>query len=199
MKKLVIATRNSGKLREFRELLTGLPLEVSSLADYPALGEIQETGDSFAENACIKAETAAALTGEMSLADDSGLEVDALEGRPGVYSAHFAGAGAGDHANNQKLLRAMSSLPESRRTARFRACIAIAVPGLPTELAEGICEGLITTEPRGEEGFGYDELFLVPQLQKTFAELTPSEKNSISHRARAMDGVRKILTCLLSK
>ncbi len=199
MKKLVIASRNSGKLKEFRDLLAGLPLEVKSLADYPEIGEIEETGCSFAENACIKAETTTRLTGEISLADDSGLEVDALGGRPGVWSARFAGPGAGDKENNQKLLFELDGLPKAKRTARFRACIAVAVPGKPTELAEGTCEGLITTEPRGKGGFGYDPLFLVPELQKTFAELTSAEKNSISHRARAMEQARKILARLLTE
>jgi XTP/dITP diphosphohydrolase len=197
MRKLVIATANSGKLKEFRELLAGLPLEISSLADYPDIGPIAETGSSFAENAIIKAETTAAFTGEISLADDSGLEVDALGGRPGIYSARYAGPGAGDRANNEKLLQQLACLPEPERTARFRACIAITVPGLSSQLAEGACDGLITTLPRGEGGFGYDPLFLVPHLQKTFAELTPEEKNRISHRARAMEKARQILVQML--
>jgi XTP/dITP diphosphohydrolase len=194
---LVAATRNKGKLSELRELLAGLPLEVVSLSDYPSLAEIEETGSSFAENAIIKAEAVAHHTGEMALADDSGLEVDALEGSPGIYSARYAGPGAGDEANNRKLLAELAVVADAKRTARFRAAIAVAAPGLPTRVAEGVCEGIIIHEPRGTGGFGYDPLFFVPEYGKSFAEMLPEEKNSVSHRARAMSGARQVLEQIL--
>ncbi|MBS4023218.1 MAG: XTP/dITP diphosphatase [Dethiobacter sp.] len=197
MKKLVAATGNMGKLREFRELLVGLELEVVSLADFPSIGEIEESGKSFAENAILKAESVSLHTGEFALADDSGLEVDALGGRPGIFSARFAGIGAKDAANNKKLLAELAAAADSDRTARFRAAIAVAAPCFPTQVAEGECAGLIIHEPRGTGGFGYDPLFFVPELGKTFAEMTPAEKNSVSHRARAMSGARKILKQIL--
>jgi XTP/dITP diphosphohydrolase len=197
MKMLVAATRNKGKLREFRELLAGLPLEVVSLSIFPAIAEIEETGSSFAENAVIKAETVARHTGELALADDSGLEVDALSGNPGIYSARYAGQGAGDDANNRKLLAELAAVADTKRTARFRAAIAVAAPDLPTRVAEGVCEGIIIHEPRGSGGFGYDPLFFVPEHGKSFAEMTPDEKNAISHRARAMYGARQILEEIL--
>lgn len=191
--KLVIATGNKGKLAEFYELLSGLPFDVLSLGDYPEIREIQETATSFRENAAIKAETVAKATGELALADDSGLEVDALGGRPGVYSARFAGVGAGDAANIEKLLSEIKDVPAERRTARFRAVIAIAGPGRITEFAEGTCEGQILFSPRGAGGFGYDPIFLVPETGKTFAEMEKEEKNKLSHRGKAMARVQSIL------
>ncbi|MDW7650916.1 MAG: XTP/dITP diphosphatase [Bacillota bacterium] len=191
--KLIIATKNTGKLAEFQQLLLGLPFEIVSLASYPNLPDIAETGATFAENAALKAETVAAVTGELALADDSGLEVDALNGRPGIFSARFAGAGADDKANNQKLLAELSDVPEPQRTARFRAVIAVAQQGKPTEFAEGACEGRIGFTPRGTGGFGYDPLFYVPEAEKTFAQMAPEEKNRISHRARAMAAAEEIL------
>jgi XTP/dITP diphosphohydrolase len=195
---LVIATQNAGKLAEFREILVHLPYEIVSLATYPNLPEIEETGATFAENAALKAETVAALTGELALADDSGLEVDALNGRPGIFSARFAGVHAGDEANNKKLLEELAGIPQGQRTARFRAVIAIAQPGRQTEFAEGVCEGFIVSAPQGAGGFGYDPLFFVPQAKKTFAQMTPQEKNSISHRARAMAQATEVLKRIAS-
>jgi XTP/dITP diphosphohydrolase len=185
--KLIIATKNRGKLAELRELLASLPFEIESLADYPDFPDIEETGETFAQNAALKAEAVATATGELSLADDSGLEVDALGGRPGVYSARFAGSGKGDAANNEKLLAELSGTPQEGRTARFRSVIAIAAPGVETKLAQGSIEGVIADAPSGTGGFGYDPLFYVPEAQKTFAEMTAEEKNRISHRARALE------------
>jgi XTP/dITP diphosphohydrolase len=193
MKRLILASRNAGKLKEFQSLLAGLPFVVTSLADYPSIPEIRETGTTFAENAAIKAEAVAQYTGELSLADDSGLEVDALHGSPGVYSARFAGEPGSDEANNHKLLDLLSAVSDGKRTARFRCVIAIAAPGVLTQLAEGCCEGVITFAPSGTGGFGYDPLFYVPSLGKTFAEMTAEQKNKISHRAHALAVAAKIL------
>ncbi|MCW3491387.1 XTP/dITP diphosphatase [Dethiobacter alkaliphilus] len=197
--KLIIASRNEGKLREFAQLLTDSPLEPVSLSAYPNLPEIEETGSTFRENAALKAETVARLTGEWALADDSGLEVDALGGEPGVYSARYAGEGQGDAANNKKLLDKLADVPEEKRTARFRAVIAIARPGKDTQFAEGAVEGIITFSLQGSGGFGYDPLFLVPHTGKTFAQMAAEEKNRISHRARAMEQAMKILKHIASE
>lgn len=191
--KLVIATQNPGKLRELQTLLSEMPFEIVSLAAYPQIGDIEETGETFAENAAIKAEAVAAATGELTLADDSGLEVDALDGRPGVYSARYAGAGRGDLANNEKLLAELAGVPRDKRTARFRAVIAIARPGMETMFAQGSVEGLIASGAQGTGGFGYDPLFYVPEIGKTFAEMTTEEKNKISHRARALAEAAQML------
>lgn len=184
--KLVIATKNQGKLVEFKQLLSDLPFEIISLSDYPELPDIEETGETFQENAALKAETVMRFTGEAALADDSGLEVDALDGRPGVYSARFAGAGKGDKANNEKLLAEMAAIAQNKRTARFRSVIAIARPGLATSFADGSVDGWILEAPRGTGGFGYDPLFFFPPAGKTFAEMVTHEKNLISHRSRAL-------------
>lgn len=191
--KLVIASGNPGKLREMKEMLADLPINVLSLKDYPQIGEIPETGSSFRENAALKAETVAKITGEWVLADDSGLEVDALGGRPGIYSARFAGEGAGDAANNAKLLQELKAIGGHNRKARFRAVIAIAHPGHETLFAEGECEGYITDKPQGSGGFGYDPLFYYPPAGLTFAQMTAEEKNKVSHRAKALAKAYNIL------
>ncbi len=195
--KIVLASRNQGKLQEFKALLASLPVEVASLQNYPEVPEVAEDGATFAENAVKKARAVAAATGLWALADDSGLEVDYLNGAPGVYSARFAGEGRDDRANNEKLLRLLAGVPPEKRTARFRCVVAVATPGGEVYTAEGACAGVIAAEPRGNRGFGYDPLFFVPQLGKTFAELDPEVKNTISHRARALAGAREILTRLL--
>lgn len=184
--KLVLATKNPGKLAELQELLAGLPFEIVSLASYPEVADIEETGETFAENAVLKAETVMRQTGELVLADDSGLEVDALAGRPGVFSARFAGLGMGDQANKQKLLAEMAGVAKEYRTARFRAVIAIAIPGRETAFVEGSVAGLIIEAEQGEGGFGYDSLFYLPAAAKTFAQMSAQEKNQISHRAQAL-------------
>jgi XTP/dITP diphosphohydrolase len=185
--RLVVATRNRNKVRELAPLCAGLDVTLVALADLPALPEVVEDGATFAANAAKKARAIAALTGLPVLADDSGLEVDALDGAPGVRSARFAGAGHDDRANNARLLEALAGVPPERRTARFRCAMALADRWEDTLLVrEGACEGVILTAPRGESGFGYDPLFLYPPLGRTFAELGVAEKNELSHRARAV-------------
>jgi len=197
MHRIVIASRNPGKIAEFRELLRGFPVEVLALVDFPGIPEVQETGSTFRENALLKARPVTAATGLIALADDSGLEVDYLGGAPGVYSSRYAGPGHDDRANNRKLLAALEGVPLYKRTARFRCVIAITTPRGNEYFSEGVCEGKITLAPRGEGGFGYDPLFLVPSLGKTFAELGPAVKNQISHRAQALRAVREMLVHIL--
>ncbi|ACV64333.1 non-canonical purine NTP pyrophosphatase, rdgB/HAM1 family [Desulfofarcimen acetoxidans DSM 771] len=195
--RLVLATRNNGKVRELVELLKDYQVEVLSLEQYPDFPEIEEDGDTFEANAIKKAKDTAAYTGLLVLADDSGLEVDCLNGEPGVYSARFAGEPKDDRANNEKLLRLLTDVPREKRGARFRCVAAIAVPGGPVYTAEGVCSGFIITDLRGEEGFGYDPLFYLPEYDKTFAELDLALKNKISHRGRALAEAKVILSKLL--
>ncbi|MGB9792224.1 MAG: XTP/dITP diphosphatase [Thermacetogeniaceae bacterium] len=199
MQKIVIASRNQGKIAEFKELLKDLPVEILTLNDFPSIPEIQETGSSFRENALLKARAVTAYTGLIALADDSGLEVDCLGGAPGVYSSRYAGPEQDDAANNRKLLAALEGVPLYQRTGRFRCVIAITTPEGGEYLSEGVCEGLIALEPRGDGGFGYDPLFIVPALGKTFAELGPEVKNRISHRAQAMRNARELLRRILGR
>ncbi|MCL6634892.1 MAG: XTP/dITP diphosphatase [Peptococcaceae bacterium] len=191
--KLVLATNNRGKIREISEMLAPHGIEIVSLDEFPGLGEIEEDGETFEENAVKKALAICEQTGLTALADDSGLEVDYLDGAPGVRSARFAGEKKNDEANNRKLLELLNGVPPEQRTARFRCVAAIAVPGGRVYTAEGACEGLIAFEPRGSGGFGYDPLFFLPGYGKTFAELDLETKNKISHRGRALAGVLDIL------
>jgi len=186
--KLLFATRNRGKLRELRELLAGEPLELLSLEDRPEVPEVEETGATFAENAALKATAAARATRLLALADDSGLEVDALGGDPGVRSARYAGLGASDGERIQLLLANLAGVPEARRTARFRCAIALVDPARLEAplLCEGSCEGRILEAPRGAGGFGYDPVFLADALGQTFAEAPAETKNGVSHRGQAM-------------
>lgn len=195
MKTLVIATKNSGKLSEFKQMLEGLPYRILSLADFPPI-EIHEDGSSFDENALIKAKTVAAQTGFAALGDDSGLEVKALAGMPGIYTARYAGEDASDRDNIEKLLSEMKNIPWQRRQARFVCSLALVFPDDGFFIERGFCEGMIATSPRGEHGFGYDPIFYLPQFDKTMAELTDQEKNRISHRALA---VRKIKMHLIKE
>lgn len=197
MKTLVIATQNSGKLEEIRQIL-GSHIPLKSLADYPGLPNIVEDGDTFEANAIVKARTVARYTGCPALADDSGLEVDALGGDPGVRSARFAGENATDEENNLKLLRLLGKTPKEKRTARFRCVIAVTTPDDAIRTAEGQCEGRILKAPRGDGGFGYDPLFRVPALTLTFAELPPGRKNRISHRGQALRTARPLILDVLS-
>ena len=187
---LLLATNNKGKLREYKGLLQGIPFEIVTLADQGIAAEVAEIGKSFEENATLKATSLAAISGLLSLADDSGLEVDALGGEPGPLSHRYAGDNATDADRVNFLLSKLKDVPERQRTAQFRCVIAIAEPYGRVELCSGICRGVITTVPRGNQGFGYDPIFLVPELGKTMAELTPDEKNLISHRARAAEKAR---------
>ena len=195
--KLVVATRNPGKIREIRALLQGLGYRVLSLEDYPHLPPIEERGETFRENALEKARVAARFTGEMVLADDSGLEVDALGGAPGVKSARFGGEGLTDVDRNLLLLEKLEGVPMEKRTARFRCVMALVTPGGEEYVVEGTCEGYIALEPRGEHGFGYDPVFYLPQYGKTMAQLPPEEKNRISHRARALAKMKEVLERLV--
>lgn len=191
--KIVLATNNSGKVREINELLAPHGIEAVSMAEYPEIGEIIEDGDTFRDNAVIKATTVGRHTGMVSLADDSGLEVDCLNGAPGVHSARFAGDDRNDRANNEKLLELIKGVPAEKRTARFRCVIAISMPDGWIYTAEGTCEGVIAEEPKGDGGFGYDPLFFLPELGKTLAELDLETKNKISHRGKALAGALEIL------
>ena len=194
---LVIATRNEKKRQEIVELLEGLDIKVRSLSDFPEAPEVIEEGKSFKENAARKAIEVAKFTGKMALADDSGLEVDVLCGEPGLYSARFAGEDQDDEANIQKLLKLMEGVPEEKRKARFRCCVAIAKPEGLVKVVEGTCEGIIGFKSEGNYGFGYDPVFIVPDYNQTFAQLGPDVKNRISHRAKALKKARKILTSLI--
>lgn len=182
---LVLASGNQGKIAEFQKLLEGLDIEVHSLQEYPDIGEIVEDGTSFAENALIKARTVCKVTGKPALADDSGLMVDALDGAPGIFSARFAGEHHDDAANNEKLLRLLEPIEEEKRSGKFFCAIAIVLPDGREYTVEGTCPGKILCELRGVGGFGYDPLFLVEEMGKTFAELSMEEKNRISHRGHA--------------
>lgn len=193
MSSIVIATHNEGKAKEFEALFSQFQIKVKTLKDYPELGEIEETGTTFEENAKIKAETIANALGKIVIADDSGLMVDALDGRPGVYSARYAGEDKSDQKNNEKLLQELQGVEESKRTARFYCALAVATPLEETNLVSGTCEGRITSEPAGENGFGYDPIFFVESLGKTMAQLTKDEKNKISHRANAIRNLEEFI------
>lgn len=185
MKQIVLATKNQGKIKEMRALLAPLDIEVLSLADFAPIEDAEENGKTFCDNAIIKAKYYYAHTHVACLADDSGLEVDALDGRPGVYSARYSGENATDATNNAKLLGEMTDVAEDNRTARFRCSMAL-VDGNTVLTADGVCEGIVLRELRGKGGFGYDPLFYVPRFKRTLAELTSDEKNAISHRGQAV-------------
>ncbi len=189
--KIVLATRNAGKIKEIKQMLPAT--EVLTLNDFPALAMPPETGQTFRDNALLKALFIAEKTGLPALADDSGLEADALGGRPGVYSARYAGKDSTDTDNYLKLLREMKGIAMEKRKARFRCVIALAFPDRRAFTFDGVFEGYITLEPRGAKGFGYDPVFLVPEMGKTVAELDLEEKNAISHRARALRKLKDFL------
>ncbi len=197
MKSLIIATRNSDKVRELKALLADMNLEIRTLSDYPDAPCVIEDGATLEENAIKKATSAFSFTKEVSIADDSGLEVDALGGKPGVLSSRFASGKVGEGTtyedNNQKLLRLLRDVPHQKRGARFRCCVAIVSSKARVEVVEGTCIGKIADAPRGREGFGYDPLFIIPQYNETFAELSPALKNRISHRAQAMAKAKEVL------
>lgn len=191
--KLLLATSNKGKIREYRSLFHNLPCEVVTPAEQGIDMEVDEIGTSLEENARIKA-TAYAVAGQLlALADDSGLEVDALGGEPGPLSARYAGAGASDSERINYLLSRLKDVPREKRTARFRCVIAIATPDGKAELCTGDCPGLIIFAPRGEQGFGYDPVFYLPEMDKTMAELPLEIKNRISHRGKAARKAYKVL------
>ena len=217
MQELIIATTNAGKLREIRELLKDFNLKITSLSDYPDAPRVEEDGKNFAQNALKKAATIALYTGKLTLGEDSGLEVKALGNKPGIYSARFslpkankslgracsAGNGATDKKNNAKLLRELRGVPLKKRQARYR-CFAALVDGQPRQprlrrgqriidVVSGSCAGVIALKGKGSNGFGYDPLFFIPRYNKTFGELDPDIKARISHRARALGKVMKVL------
>jgi XTP/dITP diphosphohydrolase len=194
MKKLLIATNNQGKIQEFKALLKGIPYELVTPGQIGLKLDVAETGDSYEANAEIKALAFAKAAKMLALADDSGLEVDALGGAPGIKSARYAGEKATDMTKVEYLLSKINNIPLKQRTARFRCVIAIAHEDGRIDFCRGACEGLITFEPRGKTGFGYDPIFLFPELGKTMAELPEDEKNRISHRGRAAQEAVKVLS-----
>ncbi len=193
---IVIATRNKGKTAEIREMLKDFSVNIKSLDDFGPIPEIEEDGDTFDENAYKKASVTARILGIPALADDSGLLVESLDGAPGVYSARYAGEKATDKQRGEKLLEEMKG--KTNRKAAFECVISIAVPSGPALTYEARCEGLITEEPAGQNGFGYDPVFFFPPLKKTFAEITRTEKSRVSHRGKALSELReefdKVLT-----
>jgi len=193
MPELLLASSNPGKIREYRLLLDGLGYQITTLAEQGITKVVTESGNSYEQNARLKAITYAKLSQLATLADDSGLEVDALNGEPGVKSARFAGEAATDAEKVSFLLAKLNGVPWERRTARFKCVIAIASPGDRVELCYGECHGMIAFEAKGENGFGYDPIFFLPEIGKTMAELHLEMKNQISHRARASQKARQVL------
>lgn len=186
IQQLFIATKNKGKVREFSTFFDGKGIEIKSLLDLADDIDVVEDGSTFEENAIKKAEEIGRMIGKPVLADDSGLEVDALGGRPGIYSARYVGSAKNDQDNMDKVLDELKGIPVEERTARFVCVLAIYTPGAETKTVRGTCEGVIANEPIGEHGFGYDPIFYIPSLQKTMAQLDKEEKNKISHRANAL-------------
>lgn len=191
--KLLLATNNKGKANEYKSLLRGIPFEIRTLVEEGITTVVDETGDSMEENARLKATALAAESGLLSLADDSGLEVDALGGEPGIRSARYAGDDASDSERIDYLLSRLKDVPAEKRTAKFRCVIAIADPEGEVKICSGECPGLITAEPKGDRGFGYDPIFYLPEFGKTMAELSPEMKNGISHRGKAAGEARRLL------
>ncbi len=190
---LVIATRNIHKAKEIRAFLENSGHRVLTLEDFPDVPEVVEDGKSYEENALKKAMMVLEKTGRAALADDTGLEVDALQGQPGLYSARFAGEDVTFADNRRKLLSLMKEVPTPGRTARFRCVMVLAMPGGVTRTVEGVIDGTITQQELGEGGFGYDPVFYLPDLGKTLAQLSFDEKNRVSHRAKALEQIRQIL------
>jgi XTP/dITP diphosphohydrolase len=188
--RVVVATKNPGKVRELRALLGDLPIELIGAEEMP---EVEETGTTFSENAILKARATAEWSGEWAIADDSGIEVDALDGAPGVYSNRYFGENTTEEQRNAALIGLLAEIPTEKRTCRYRAAIAVASPDGRVLVTEGACEGLLIDEPRGEHGFGYDPHFMLPEYGQTMAEIDPKLKNRISHRARALAEALPIL------
>ncbi|QDP40779.1 XTP/dITP diphosphatase [Radiobacillus deserti] len=187
MEKLLIATKNKGKVKDFKGLFSRYGIEVYSLLDLEdEIPDVEETGSTFEENAALKAETIAGLFQMPVLADDSGLEVAALDGRPGIYSARYAGEEKSDQANIEKVLQELQEVPDEQRTAQFVCVLALAQPGKDTMFKRGTCKGTIIRNPRGNNGFGYDPVFVPSGYEETMAQLQPEDKNKISHRHHAL-------------
>ncbi|MCG7335418.1 XTP/dITP diphosphatase [Sporosarcina sp. ACRSM] len=193
MKEVLIATNNQGKAKDFETLFKPFGVQVLTLNDIEGNIDVEETGTTFEENAILKAETVANLLGKIVIADDSGLEIDALDGAPGVYSARYAGLEKNDDANIDKVLGELAKTPEEARIARFRCVLAVAGPGIETETFSGSCEGIIHSKRQGTNGFGYDPIFYLPEQKRTMAELSPEEKSAISHRGAALSKLKSKL------
>lgn len=188
---ILVATNNMGKAQEFREMFAPRGYDIKTLADFPEIDEIEETGTTFEENALLKANTLYDLTGKIVLADDSGLTVDALNGEPGIYSARYSGGDHDDVANYTKLLRKLDGVAEAERTAQFHSVLALVGPDKEPLLVHGEIAGYILEEAVGHNGFGYDPVFYIKELGKTMAEMSLAEKNKISHRAKALQKLDK--------
>lgn len=194
---MIVATRNKGKVREIREALKGLGLRIYALSDFRDVPEVKEDGKSFTENALKKARFYSKYFGKLTMADDSGLEVDGLRGMPGIYSARYSGEEASSQKNNEKLLQEMEGISLSKRGARFKCIVAMVSPDGREAMAEGACKGRIGFREKGKKGFGYDPLFILPKYGKTMAELSLEEKNKISHRGKALRKIRKVVQSFL--
>jgi XTP/dITP diphosphohydrolase len=200
MKEVIIATKNPGKAREFEHIFAPRGISVRTLLDYPQIEDVEETGSTFEENATLKAVAISQQLNKMVIGDDSGLIVDALEGRPGIYSARYAGEQPkNDQKNLEKVLDELQGVSEEERTARFYCALAVAMPGKETFTVSGTCEGRILEEQRGTNGFGYDPVFFVPEKGCAMAELSADEKNKISHRANALKKLDSILDSIVER
>jgi XTP/dITP diphosphohydrolase len=197
MKEVIIATKNPGKAREFEDIFARRGVIVRTMLDYPEIIDVEETGQTFEENAILKAEAISTQLKKMVIGDDSGLIVDALDGRPGIYSARYAGEEKNDQANIDKVLNELRDFPMEIRTARFYCALAFVSPGQKTTTVSGTCEGRILNERRGTNGFGYDPIFYVVKKECSMAELSSDEKNTISHRANALKKLDRILDSFL--
>lgn len=197
MKEILIATNNQGKKKDFEALFLPHGIKVITLQDIEGAIDVEETGKTFEENARLKAETVANLLGKTVIADDSGLEIDALNGAPGVYSARYAGINSTDDENIDKALEALQGVSSEERTARFRCVLAVASPNSETVFFSGSCEGVILEERRGTNGFGYDPIFYVPSKDRTMAELTAEEKSEVSHRGVALAKLQAALPTMI--
>ncbi len=193
MKKIIFATGNKGKLRELREILAGLEVEVLSMEEAGVFQDVEETGTTFEENALLKAQAVARLTGELVLADDSGLEIDYLNGEPGIYSSRYEGKDTPYEVKHQIILKRLDGVPTEKRTARFVSAVAAVWPDGSTKVVRGTFEGAIAFQAAGCGGFGYDPIFYVPEKGCTSAELTAEEKNAMSHRGKALAAMRDLL------
>lgn len=195
---IVLATQNPDKIREIKEVLKDLPIKILTLMDLGLKEKVEETGKTLEENALLKAKFWAEKTGKWALADDTGLEVEALNGAPGVHTSRYAGENASYEDNWKKLLKNMEGIPWEKRKARFRCVIAIVSPKGKRHIAEGILEGYITLEAKGNEGFGYDPVFYIPEKGKTLAEMSLEEKNSLSHRGKALQKAKEIICNIIT-
>jgi len=193
VKNIIIATKNKGKAREFEAILAPLGYQVQSLLDFPGSIDVEETGQTFQENAILKAEAISKEYQLMTIADDSGLEIDYLNGEPGVFSARYAGPEKDDQANIDKVLEKLENVVMGQRQARFVCALAISIPGKQTQTVIGTCEGYIAKEKKGHGGFGYDPIFCIDDAGKTMAELSKEDKNKISHRANAIMKIKELL------